>query len=107
MQGKRRRVTVCVSSQVGCAMGCEFCYTGKMGLLMNLSTAQIVDQLVMARRILAADCDAPPATNVVFMGMGEPLHNVDAVVAAVDIATHPLGLQFSPNKVRVSSSACT
>lgn len=69
-QGAKSRVTVCVSSQVGCAMGCKFCYTGRMGLLQNLSAAQIVEQLVHARRHLAQEGLPETATNIVFMGMG-------------------------------------
>lgn len=102
-QGQKERITICVSSQVGCAMNCQFCYTGRMGLLQNLTTAQIVEQLVEARRILAEQPDAPPATNIVFMGMGEPLNNMQAVMDAVAIATEPLGLHFSKNKITVST----
>ena len=73
MQGKKQRTTICVSSQVGCAMNCQFCYTGRMGLLRNLEPSQIVEQLVEARRYLAACADLPPASNIVFMGMGAHL----------------------------------
>ena len=59
-----------MSSQVGCAMNCHFCFTGRMGLLRNLQTSQIVEQLVEARRYLVACGDPAPATNIVFMGMG-------------------------------------
>ena len=111
------RTTVCVSSQLGCAMNCQFCYTAKMGLRRNLSAAQIVEQVVSARRLTggglspaaAAAAEAAGATredltNVVFMGMGEPLHNIEAVLAAVDILVDPKGLAFSRNKVTVSTS---
>eukprot|EP00891_Asterochloris_glomerata_P001224 jgi/Astpho2/1224/gw1.00023.18.1_t len=91
-QGRRPRTTLCISSQVGCAMNCQFCFTGRMGLKANLSTAQIVEQMVEAQRFLALKAQAAaavgkaaphaPITNVVFMGMGEPLHNADAVLAA-------------------------
>lgn len=97
--GARPRVTLCVSSQVGCAMNCQFCYTGRMGLAGNLSTAQIVEQMIEARRLMAADGDTMPITNVVFMGMGEPFHNLEAVLNAVDIMCHTKGLQMSHNKV--------
>lgn len=73
MQGGKNRITVCISSQVGCAMGCKFCYTGRMGLLQNLSAAQIVEQLVQARRHLAQEGVSESATNIVFMGMGASL----------------------------------
>eukprot|EP00892_Ulva_mutabilis_P001504 jgi/Ulvmu1/11354/UM075_0014.1 len=102
-QGKRNRITICVSSQVGCAMGCTFCYTGRMGLMRNLSAAQIVEQLVEARRLLHETGEAATATNIVFMGMGEPLNNYEAVMRAIQIATHPLGLHFSKNKVTLST----
>lgn len=73
VQGGKNRITVCISSQVGCAMGCKFCYTGRMGLLQNLSAAQIVEQLVQARRHLAQEGVSESATNIVFMGMGASL----------------------------------
>uniref|UniRef100_A0A7S3XAV9 Radical SAM core domain-containing protein n=1 Tax=Picocystis salinarum TaxID=88271 RepID=A0A7S3XAV9_9CHLO len=118
-----KRTTLCVSSQVGCAMKCQFCRTGQMGLQQNLDTAQIVEQLVAARRACfhhnrvfePAETSSTSqdkrhkmphhahVSNVVFMGMGEPLQNVDAVVKAVDIMTTSPGLQISPNKVTVST----
>lgn len=101
--GLRDRITLCVSSQVGCAMNCQFCYTGRMGLLGHLSTAQIVEQVVAARRFMADEGDTTPVTNLVFMGMGEPLHNTEAVLAAIAIMTHPLGLHLSHNKITVST----
>ena len=108
-KGQGGRTTVCVSSQLGCAMNCQFCFTAKMGLRKNLTAAQIVEQVVHARRLTGggggADARArEEITNVVFMGMGEPLHNVDAVLAAVDVLTDPRGLAFSRNKVTVSTS---
>ncbi|KAI8463563.1 MAG: hypothetical protein J3K34DRAFT_372547 [Monoraphidium minutum] len=101
--GSKPRITLCVSSQVGCAMACQFCLTGKLGLAANLSAAQIVEQLVEARRLQVREGDEHPITNIVFMGMGEPLHNLDAVLAATEIMNHPLGLQMSHNKVTVST----
>jgi 23S rRNA (adenine2503-C2)-methyltransferase len=94
------RTTVCVSSQLGCAMNCQFCYTAKMGLRKNLSAAQIVEQVVHARRMVGSD----EVSNVVFMGMGEPLHNLDEVLTAVDILLDNKGMAFSRNKVTVSTS---
>jgi 23S rRNA (adenine2503-C2)-methyltransferase len=107
--GPDGRTTVCVSSQLGCAMNCQFCFTAKMGLRKNLTAAQIVEQVVHARRLTGGGRGADvrqreEATNVVFMGMGEPLHNVDAVLTAVDVLTDPRGLAFSRNKVTVSTS---
>lgn len=98
----RGRTTVCVSSQVGCAMNCQFCYTGKMGLRKHLSTAEIVEQAVFARRLLSSEVGS--ITNVVFMGMGEPLHNIDNVLKASSIMIDAQGLQFSPRKVTISTS---
>ncbi|XP_022735149.1 uncharacterized protein LOC111288504 isoform X3 [Durio zibethinus] len=94
----RGRTTVCVSSQVGCAMNCQFCYTGRMGLRRHLTAAEIVEQAVYARRLLSSHVG--PITNVVFMGMGEPLHNIENVIKAADVMVHEQGLHFSPRKVR-------
>ncbi|KQK08925.1 hypothetical protein BRADI_2g44900v3 [Brachypodium distachyon] len=98
----RGRTTVCVSSQVGCAMNCQFCFTGRMGLRKHLSTAEIVEQAVFARKLFSDEFGS--ITNVVFMGMGEPLHNVDNVIKASAIMVDEQGLQFSPRKVTVSTS---
>ncbi|KAJ9526768.1 hypothetical protein QJQ45_017480 [Haematococcus lacustris] len=101
--GQRQRITLCVSTQVGCAMNCQFCLTGRMGLRGNLTTAQIVEQVVEARRFLAAEQDSTPLTNLVFMGMGEPLHNLEAVVDSINIMSSALGLHLSHNKITVST----
>ncbi|MBA0656392.1 hypothetical protein Goklo_008751 [Gossypium klotzschianum] len=98
----RGRTTVCVSSQVGCAMNCQFCYTGRMGLRRHLTAAEIVEQAVYARRLLSGDVGS--ITNVVFMGMGEPFHNIENVIKAADILVDEQGLHFSPRKVTVSTS---
>lgn len=98
----RGRTTVCVSSQVGCAMNCQFCYTGRMGLKRNLTAAEIVEQAVFARRLFSDEVGS--ITNVVFMGMGEPLQNIDNVLKATDIMVHGQGLHFSPRRVTVSTS---
>lgn len=91
------RSTVCVSTQVGCAMQCEFCLTGQFGLTRNLETAEIVNQVCGAMK-------RGPVNNIVFMGMGEPLHNLDNVIAALEILYAEAGLDFSPRKVTVSTS---
>ncbi|XP_068637696.1 uncharacterized protein [Aristolochia californica] len=98
----RGRTTVCVSSQVGCAMNCQFCYTGRMGLKKNLTTAEIVEQAVYARRLFSSEFGS--ITNVVFMGMGEPLQNIDNVIKAAAIMVDEQGLHFSPRKVTISTS---
>lgn len=97
--------TLCVSSQVGCPLQCSFCLTGLVGLKRNLTTDEIVDQVLYARRYLAAHSapDTPPLRNLVFMGMGEPMLNLDNVVAAVRLLTQPDGAGFSPRRITVST----
>ncbi|KAE8008082.1 hypothetical protein FH972_004629 [Carpinus fangiana] len=89
------RSTLCVSSQVGCKMGCKFCATGSMGYKANLSSGEIVEQLVLASRV-------SPIRNVVFMGMGEPLNNYTALVEAIRVMTAP-PFQLSPKRITVST----
>jgi 23S rRNA (adenine2503-C2)-methyltransferase len=91
------RSTVCVSTQVGCAMQCEFCLTGKFGLTRNLNVSEIVNQVCAAMK-------RGPVNNIVFMGMGEPLHNLDNVIDALKILYSETGLDFSPRKITVSTS---
>ena len=95
--GKRR--TLCISSQVGCALGCVFCATGRMGFRRNLTPAEIAGQV---REIVLADVAARP-TNIVFMGMGEPLHNWDAVDGALTILNHPDGCGIGARHITVST----
>ena len=102
------RVTMCVSSQAGCGMGCPFCATGQAGLTRNLSTGEIVAQVVAGARVLAAGLvpgGPGRVSNVVFMGMGEPLANYASVVAAVRRLTDPVpeGLGISQRSVTVST----
>ncbi|MBI4963906.1 MAG: 23S rRNA (adenine(2503)-C(2))-methyltransferase RlmN [Desulfomonile tiedjei] len=92
--------TLCVSTQVGCAMGCRICRTGKMGLKRNLTAGEIVSQLLTVRRTLPTS----KITNVVFMGMGEPLANFGETVRAVNILTHPNGPQISWRRLTVSTA---
>ena len=104
----RTRATVCVSSQAGCGMACTFCATGKAGLQRNMSTAEIVEQVVDANRTMASGrVPGGPGrvSNVVFMGMGEPLANYKAVVGAVRRLTdpNPAGLGMSARHVTVST----
>ncbi len=94
------RVTVCVSSQVGCAMGCQFCATGQMGMIRNLKAYEILSQLMA----IEADLDGPKtATNVVFMGMGEPLANYREVIKALRLMIAPEGLMVAARKITVST----
>ena len=96
------RVTLCLSSQVGCAMGCTFCATGQMGIVRNLGAAEIVGQVVAMLNHHGHPEGRP--VNLVFMGMGEPLHNLDHVMAAVGILTDPKGLAIPPRRITVSTS---
>ncbi len=94
------RVTLCISSQVGCRMGCAFCLTGRMGLVRNLTASEMVGQVLAGARLVAP---ARRITNVVFMGMGEPLDNLDEVVRAVRVITHREGLRVAPRRTTVST----
>jgi 23S rRNA (adenine2503-C2)-methyltransferase len=101
------RKTLCVSSQVGCAIGCTFCMTGTMGLARHLTVGEIVDQVHRANRRLVELGEGPaprPLTNLVFMGMGEPLHNFDRLKAALDLLLDEDGPNFSHRHVTVSTS---
>lgn len=99
---KRARTTICLSSQVGCAMGCTFCATAKMGLVRNLEAHEIVGQLLaMMARFGPASGDS---LSLVFMGMGEPLHNVDALARALDVLCDPAGLGLAPSRITVSTA---
>lgn len=94
------RTTLCVSTQVGCAMACTFCATGAMGFTRNLTTAEIIDQVCQMRRLLEGD---DQITNIVFMGMGEPLLNFDNVVEAVRLLIDPKAFAMAPRRVTVST----
>ncbi|MEX0722075.1 MAG: 23S rRNA (adenine(2503)-C(2))-methyltransferase RlmN [Balneolaceae bacterium] len=104
--GVARRLTVCVSSQVGCVFGCAFCATGKMGLFRNLSHGEIVDQVQYINDV-AEEKYGKKITNVVYMGMGEPLHNYKAVVESAHIITDPLSIELSPKRITVSTVGLT
>ena len=96
------RVTLCLSSQVGCAMGCTFCATGQMGIVRNLTAAEIGGQVVTMLNHHRHPEGRP--VNLVFMGMGEPLHNLDHLMAAFAILTDPKGLAIPPRRITVSTS---
>lgn len=95
------RTTVCISSQSGCAAACSFCATGQMKLLQNLSAAEILDQVCQAGRIAASE--GRRIRNLVFMGMGEPLHNMDALLEAIGGLVSADGFGFSPGRILVST----
>lgn len=95
------RSTLCISSQVGCALGCKFCLTGSLGFKRNLDTAEIVDQVC---QVLRETGMRSRVTSLVFMGMGEPLANYDPVLRAIDIITDQNGLAFSHRRVTLSTA---
>jgi 23S rRNA (adenine2503-C2)-methyltransferase len=94
------RVTLCISTQVGCPLACSFCATGFLGFTRNLRTSEIVDQLCRMREVLP---DGRRITNVVFMGMGEPLLNLPRVVEAIRTLLHPRAFALAPRRVTVST----
>jgi 23S rRNA (adenine2503-C2)-methyltransferase len=95
------RVTQCISTQVGCAMGCVFCASGVAGLKRHMTAEEIVSQVLVGRSRLD---DGEQLRNVVYMGMGEPLHNYDAVARSLRLLTHPDGINLSSRRVTVSTS---
>ena len=97
------RSTACVSSQVGCSLNCEFCATAKLKRMRNLEVAEIVDQVALIDRQSKLYFDRP-LTNIVFMGMGEPMMNYKNVVEAINKITKPEGLGMSPRRITVSTS---
>ena len=101
-RGRGERATVCVSSQAGCAVGCPFCATGELGFTRNLTAGEIQDQVRIARQLLRTE--GRELTNVVFMGMGEPLQNLDNVLAAIDGITDPLRGGIGQRRIVVSTS---
>ncbi len=94
------RVTVCLSTQVGCAMGCVFCASGMLGLMRNLSSGEIVEQVLRLQTLLDAD---ERITNVVVMGIGEPLANMPAVMPALSVLSSPAGLGIGARHITVST----
>jgi 23S rRNA (adenine2503-C2)-methyltransferase len=96
---ERPRWSVCVSSQAGCALGCVFCETGRVGFERNLAAWEIVEQVLTVRR------EAPerPVTGVVFQGQGEPFQNYDAVIRAAEILRHPCGMRIRGDRISIST----
>jgi 23S rRNA (adenine2503-C2)-methyltransferase len=93
------RVTLCLSSQVGCGFACGFCRTAQMGYVRQLTAAEIVDQVHSIHKL----APLPPSYNLVFMGMGEPFANYAQVVRAIDVLTHRDGLAIGPRRITVST----
>lgn len=107
------RHSLCISSQVGCAMGCKFCATASLKLKRNLTSSEIITQVYLVIKDILAHGDKTtlmiksnerPIHNIVFMGMGEPLHNFDNLIKAINLLTHEDGLSFSPRRITVSTS---
>lgn len=110
---KPGRHSLCISSQVGCAMGCTFCATAALKLVRHLTASEIVAQVYFVAQDVMEHGDHEslmlsenerPIHNIVFMGMGEPLHNFEQVVRAIELLTHPDGMAFSPRRITVSTS---
>lgn len=98
---ERDHWTLCISSQVGCPMGCRFCLTGTMGLVRNLKASEIINQVCTVKTALSSPA---PLTNIVMMGMGEPLANYDNVLHAIGVLMGSNGLQFSRRRVTLSTA---
>ena len=99
--GGHPRSTICVSTQIGCAMGCVFCATGQMGFETNLKAEQIISQVIHFEEILRQRGEH--VTNLVFMGMGEPMANYDEMIRAVKILTHPRGFGLGQRHITIST----
>jgi len=100
-----KKYTICLSSQVGCAMNCSFCYTGKMGLKRHLKAEEIIGQYLVALNYLQDLKNTKVITpNVVFMGQGEPLHNADEVLKSIQIMLEPKGLGLGPRQMTLSTA---
>ncbi len=97
-----RRATLCISSQVGCALDCRFCFTGLLGVERNLTAGEIVGQVLALERAHSLARGFP--LNVVFMGMGEPLLNFEAVMKAVRLLADPLGMALAPRRITLSTA---
>lgn len=102
---EEKHATICLSSQVGCAQACVFCATGKMGIIRNLQAGEIVAQYLLFRKILANKF--PKSVRIVFMGMGEPFHNLNQVFKSLNIFTSEQGLNIGARKITVSTSGVT
>ncbi len=101
-ESRDARLTLCLSSQAGCAMGCAFCATGAMGIRRNLTAGEIVGQVMALLRVLGTK--RTDRITLLFMGMGEPLHNLDHVYRAIRILNHKQGLNISTRRITVSTA---
>jgi len=101
LRPKTGRTSLCISSQIGCACACEFCATGSMGFIRNLTQSEILDQVILARRFLKKENRT--LRNIVFMGMGEPLQNMAALTSAIQILSSPQFFYYSPKRIMIST----
>jgi 23S rRNA (adenine2503-C2)-methyltransferase len=102
---EERRDTICISSQVGCALACDFCMTGVVGLKRNMTAGEIISQIIiLLNEVYGAAVEPPHGTNIVMMGMGEPLLNYDEVMKAVRIFADEEGLGIAPRRVTLSTA---
>jgi len=102
---ERHRDTICISSQVGCPLACDFCMTGVLGLMRNMTAAEILSQVMLAlNQVYGAGSEPPHGTNIVIMGMGEPLLNYDEVIKAVRIMADADGMNIAPRRVTLSTA---
>lgn len=97
----KKRLTLCLSTQVGCALGCRFCLTGKSGWKRDLKASEILNQILSVRELLA---DRTSITNVVLMGMGEPLANYENTLKAIELMIHPDAFKFSSRRITLSTA---
>ena len=97
-----KRVTICLSTQVGCAVDCDFCATGKMGFIQNLTAGEILDQFLQLQKIIEKKI-----TNIVFMGMGEPFLNYNNSILAADLLHHPKGINMGAWRITISTAGVT
>lgn len=97
------RMTACISSQVGCSLTCKFCATGKLKRMRNLNADEIYDQVALVKKTAEEKYNAP-LTNIVYMGMGEPLLNYNEVISSIEKITSPKGLGMSPKRITLSSA---
>lgn len=101
---KKESYTLCVSSQVGCAMNCSFCYTGKQGFVRNMRLGEIISQIIQAKKRINFFFANKKITNIVFMGMGEPLLNINNVLNSIEIIENKFSFNIHKNKITVSTS---
>jgi 23S rRNA (adenine2503-C2)-methyltransferase len=101
---EKTRATLCISSQVGCTLNCRFCHTGTQRLVKNLSFAEIINQVIIAKEQINDWSEQKKITNIVLMGMGEPFYNYDNVKTAVEILKDKEGLNYGPKKITVSTA---